>query len=303
MVDYTDDVMWGPQLIARAAESYRDLRNRGRYLLSNLTDFDPAADAVPLDQLADPDRWIVHRASQAFARCQQAYEDYDFHIVVQTLSTLSNVDLSKAYVDFSKDTMYCEAPKSFARRSAQTAMYHVLTGFAAYLAPILSFTADEFYEAMPGAKEASVHLTEFPSLAPQLSDGEEMAWDRILELRDAVNAVIEPARKAKQIGQSLEADITLYMNVPREDFLGKLDVDLAKLFIVSHIDIQPLDAFTGTRTEVRGLGEIGITISPARGKKCGRCWQYREEVAVDGDLCARCEDVVSGMAVPEEPTV
>jgi isoleucyl-tRNA synthetase len=303
MVDYTDDVMWGPQLIARAAESYRDLRNRGRYLLSNLTDFDPAADAVPLDQLADPDRWIVHGASQAFARCRQAYEDYNFHIVVQTLSTLSNVDLSKAYVDFSKDTMYCEGPKSFARRSAQTAMYHVLAGFAAYLAPILSFTADEFYEAMPGAKEASVHLTEFPSLAPQLSDAEEMAWDRILELRDAVNAVIEPARKAKQIGQSLEADIKLYMNVPREDFLGKLDVDLAKLFIVSHIDIEPLDAFTGTRTEVRGLGEIGIALSPARGKKCGRCWQYREEVAVDGDLCARCEDVVSGMAVPEEPTV
>ncbi|HEV8434425.1 MAG TPA: class I tRNA ligase family protein, partial [Thermoanaerobaculia bacterium] len=207
------------------------------------------------------------------------------------------------YVDLSKDTMYCEAPKSYARRSAQTAMFHTLRGLVSTLAPILSFTADEIYEAMPGAKEPSVHLTEFPTLAPTLSDAEVMAWDRILDLRAAVNAVIEPARKAKQIGQSLEADITLYMNVPREDFLGKLDVDLAKLFIVSHIDVEPLDAFTGTRTEVRGLGEIGIALSPARGKKCGRCWQYREEVAVEGDLCARCEDVVSGMAVVEEPTV
>jgi isoleucyl-tRNA synthetase len=303
MVDYTDDVMWGPQLIARAAESYRDLRNRGRYLLSNLNDFDPATDAVPFDQLADADRWIVDRAARAFARCRTAYENYDFHIVVQTLSTLSNVDLSKAYVDFSKDTMYCEATDSRARRSAQTAMYHVLRGFASYLAPILSFTADEIYEAMPGENEPSVHLTEFTAIEPLLSDGEVMAWDRILELRDAINAVIEPARKAKQIGQSLEADITLFMNVPREDFLGKLHVDLAKLFIVSHVDIQPLDAFTGTRSEVRGLGAVGVEMSPARGKKCGRCWQYREEVAVEGDLCARCDDVVSGMAVLEEPTV
>jgi isoleucyl-tRNA synthetase len=151
--------------------------------------------------------------------------------------------------------------------------------------------------------EPSVHLTEFTTIDPLLSDGEVMAWDRILELRDAINAVIEPARKAKQIGQSLEADITLYMNVPHEDFLGKLDVDLAKLFIVSHVDIQPLDAFTGTRSEVHGLGEIGIEMSPARGKKCGRCWQYREEVVVEGDLCGRCDEVVIGMAVPEEPTV
>ena len=156
---------------------------------------------------------------------------------------------------------------------------------------------------MPGEKQASVHLTDFPAVEPLLSDAEEMAWDRILDLRDAVNAVIEPARKAKQIGQSLEADITLYMNVPREDFLGKLDVDLAKLFIISHIDVEPLDAFTGPRTEVSGLGEIGIAMSPARGKKCGRCWQYRDEVIVEGDLCARCDDIVSGMAVVEEPTV
>jgi isoleucyl-tRNA synthetase len=303
MVDYTDDVMWGPQLISRAAESYRKLRNTARYLLANLYDFDPAADSVPLEQLADVDKWALDRAARAFRRCRQAYEDFDFHIVNSTLLALCSVDLSATYVDLSKDTMYCEAPKSLARRSAQTAMFHILRGLVSTLAPILSFTADEIYEAMPGAKEASVHLTEFPTLAPTLSDAEEMAWDRILELRAAVNAVIEPARKAKQIGQSLEADITVYMNVPREDFLGKLDVDLAKLFIVSHLDLQPLDAFTGTRTEVAGLGEIGIEMSPARGKKCGRCWQYREEVAVEGDLCARCDDVVSGMAVAEEPTV
>jgi isoleucyl-tRNA synthetase len=303
MVDYSGDVMFGPQLIARAAEAYRDLRNRARYLLSNLNDFDPAKDAVPFDAMYDVDRWIVDRAARAFARCRAAYESYDFHIVVQTLSALSNVDLSKAYVDFSKDTMYCEGTQSRARRSAQTAMHDVLRGLTALLAPILSFTADEIYETMPGEKEASVHMTLFPELEPLLNDAEVMAWDRILELRDAVNAVIEPARKAKQIGQSLEADIVLYMNVPREDFLGKLTIDLAKVFIVSHVDFRPLDDFGGTRTEVRGLGEVGIEMKPARGKKCGRCWQYREEVANDGDLCARCADVIANMAVPEQPTV
>jgi isoleucyl-tRNA synthetase len=302
MVDYTDDVMWGPQLIGRAAESYRKLRNTARYLLANLYDFDPAADSVPLDQLTDVDKWALDRAARAFARCRTAYEAYDFHIVNSTLLALCSVDLSATYVDASKDTMYCDAPQSGTRRSAQTAMFHILGGLVSTLAPILSFTADEIYEAMPGTKELSVHLTEFPTLAAPLSDAETMAWDRILDLRNAVNAVIEPARKAKQIGQSLEADITLYMDVPREDFLGKLNVDLAKLFIVSHVDIKALDEFRGTRTNVPGLGEVGIEMAPARGKKCGRCWQYREEVAVEGDLCARCEDVVGGMAVAEAPT-
>jgi isoleucyl-tRNA synthetase len=140
-------------------------------------------------------------------------------------------------------------------------------------------------------------------MEPQLGDPTVMAWDRILDLRDAVNKILEPARAAKQIGQSLEADITLYCDVPREDLFGPLHVDLAKIFIVSHVDIRPFAEFSGTPADVRGLGKVGIALTPARGKKCGRCWQYREEVGEEGGLCARCEEVIAGMAPPETPTV
>jgi isoleucyl-tRNA synthetase len=302
MIDYSDDVPFGPQLINRAAETYRKLRNTARWLLGNLNGFNPS-DALPIAELRDVDKWALDRAARAFARCRQAYDEYEFHVVYHRVLELCTVDLSAIYVDVSKDTMYCDAPESHARRSAQTAMFHILRGLTAIVAPIIPFTADEIYEAMPGEKAPSIHVTDFPSIEAPLSDAELMAWERLLDLREAVNKVIEPARAAKQIGQSLEADILLFTDLPEEDIFGKLDVDLAKLFIVSHVDIRPLADFTGTRTEVRGLGEIGIVMTPARGIKCGRCWQYREEVREEGGLCARCEEVVAGMSLPEAPTV
>jgi len=303
MIDYSTDVPFGPQLIARAAETYRKFRNTARWLLGNLHEFHPATDAVPIDELEQIDKWALDRAARAFARCRQAYDDYEFHIVHQRMLELCTVDLSAVYVDASKDTMYCEAVTSKKRRSAQTAMHHIVRGLASIMAPIMPFTSDEIYEAIPGDKMQSVHLTTFPETPAALNDAQVMAWDRLLELREAVNKVIEPPRAAKQIGQSLEADIVLYMDMPQEDLFGNLDVDLAKLFIVSHVDFQPLSDFSGTQTEIRGLGNIGIAMTPARGLKCGRCWQYREEVKEEGGLCARCEDVVGGMAPVEMPTV
>jgi isoleucyl-tRNA synthetase len=293
--DYTDDMPFGPQIMARTSEGYRKIRNTARYLLANLSDFDPATDAVPIDQLQPLDRWILDRAARTVDRCRKAYEEYEFHAVYHRMLELCTVDLSSIYLDASKDTMYCDAPASPERRSGQTAMYHVLRGLTGILAPILSFTADEIYEAMPGEKAQSVHLTDFPRLESPTVDAD--AWTRVLRLRDAVLNVLEPARAAKQIGQSLEADVILY---------GAVDaggVDLAKLFIVSHVDVRPADESIGNAVEIEGLGRIGIAWTPARGKKCGRCWQYREEVVGDGEICARCQGVVDGLTVQEAPTV
>jgi isoleucyl-tRNA synthetase len=294
--DYTDDIPFGPQILSRTSEAYRKIRNTARYLLANLSDFDPAKDAVPLTELRPLDRWILDRAARAVARCRTAYEEYEFHVVYHRVLELCTVDLSAIYLDASKDTMYCDAPASRKRRSAQTAMDLVLRGITGAIAPILAFTADEIYEAMPGPKERSVHLSEIPRLETQLSAEELEAWARLLRLRDAVLAVLERARAAKQIGQSLEADITLYGNVPA-------DLDLAELFIVSHVDLQPADDAIADTVEIEGLGRIGIVMSPARGKKCGRCWQYREEVADEGGLCARCRKVIDELAPIEVPTV
>jgi isoleucyl-tRNA synthetase len=296
--DYTDDMMFGPQILARTSDGYRKIRNTARFLLANLSDFDPAKDAVALDRLQPLDRWILDRAARAVERCRQAYLEYEFHAVYHRILELCTVDLSAVYLDASKDTMYCEAPASPERRSAQTAMYHVLRGMIGAIAPILAFTADEVYEAMPGEKEASVHLTEFAKLESSLASGEAEEWSRVLRLRDAVLAVLERARAAKQIGQSLEADVRLHGDV-------RTTIDLAKLFIVSHVDVTselPADDPSVEIVEIEGFGRIGISMSNARGKKCGRCWQYREEVAEDADLCARCQKVVDELAPAEMPT-
>ena len=291
--DYTDDIPFGPQILARTSEGYRKIRNTARFLLANLSDFDPGKDAVPLDQLQPLDRWILDRAARAVARCRQAYEEYEFHVVYHRVLDLCTVDLSQIYLDASKDTMYCDAPASPERRSAQTAMYEVLRGFVTSIAPILSFTADEIYEAMPGEKEASVHLAEIPKLESTLSADQGEEWTRVLRLRDAVLAVLEKARAAKQIGQSLEADITLGGNI-------STSIDLAKLFIVSHVEVS--SEVGAEPVDVEGFGPVSIAWSPARGKKCGRCWQYREEVTDEGGACARCQQVMDSLAPPEIPT-
>ncbi|HYR28081.1 MAG TPA: class I tRNA ligase family protein, partial [Thermoanaerobaculia bacterium] len=209
----------------------------------------------------------------------------EFHAVYHRVLELCTTDLSAIYLDASKDTMYCDGPTSPERRSAQTAMYHVLRGITTVIAPILSFTADEIYEAMPGEKKASVHLDEIPKMEPLLSADEAASWAQLLKLREAVMPVLEKARAAKQIGQSLEADVAIAGRVP------ETGVDLAKFFIVSHADVTPSDAETAD-----------VSWAPARGKKCGRCWQYREEVAEDGDLCTRCQEVVDTLAPTELPT-
>ena len=296
MIDYRDDMAWGDEILARATEAYRKIRNTARYLLSNLNDFDPQTDALPADQLQELDKWALSRAAETVERCRRAYEEYEFHVVYHRVLDLCTVDLSALYLDISKDTLYCEAPGSRLRRSSQTAMFHILRGLTAVIAPLLCFTADEIYEAMPGRKEASVHLIDIPRLERPAVDVD--AWERVLRVREAVSKVLERARGAREIGQSLEADVRL-SGVTPQWLLGNLNIDLAKTFIVSHVDFDT--ALSGEEFEIDGQ-KIGVTWLPARGKKCGRCWQYREEVAREGGLCGRCEAVVESLVPPEVPT-
>ena len=299
--DYTTDMTFGPQIMTRVGESYRKIRNTARFLLANLNNFHPERDALPADQLLDIDRWIVGRARDVVERCRKAYEEYEFHVVYHRVLEFCTVDVSALYIDISKDTMYCDAPASRARRSAQTAMFEILRAITGLIAPIMSFTAEEIYEAMPGAKEASVHLSSFPEL-PQV-ETDDAAWERIFRLREVVSKVLETARADRQIGQSLEADIALHGDVTPDQLLGGVNVDLARVFIVSHVDFRPDNPNATDALELEGLGTIRVSWSKARGRKCGRCWMYREEVSVDGELCARCQSVVDGLAPEELPTV
>lgn len=296
MIDYRDDMAIGPEILTRIAEAYRKIRNTARFLLANLSDFDPATDALPLQQLQELDRWAVARAAEVFGRCRQAYQDFEFHVVYHRMLDFCTVDLSAVYLDILKDTLYIEAPNSPLRRSAQTAIYEIVRGLIGVLAPILSFTAEEIYELIPGKRERSVHLTEFVTLeGADLSDAQQTAWSRLFVLRDTVSRVLERARAAGQIGQSLEADIVLTGSFDLPKLLGGLKVDLAKFFIVSHVDVEPGPA-QGELVLIEGIGDVGVSMKPARGAKCARCWNYREEVREQGALCDRCEQIVATAA-------
>jgi isoleucyl-tRNA synthetase len=294
MTDYRDpDIALGNEIISRIAEAYRKIRNTARFLLANLSDFDPATDAVPLEKMGDLDRWALAAANVKFARCRKAYEEYEFHTVYHRMLELCTVDLSAIYLDVLKDTLYVEAPDSRKRRSAQTAIHAILKGLTTTLAPIIPYTADEIYEVIPGRTESSVHLASFPEDAFALSDDALRAWNRIFTLREAVSKVLEQARGTGQIGQSLEADVILTSETPLASLAGGLDVDLAKIFIVSHVDFEQRAPDGDDVADIEGAGRVGIRMQRARGGKCARCWNYLEEVAGERQICDRCEGVVS----------
>ncbi|MBI2213334.1 MAG: isoleucine--tRNA ligase [Acidobacteria bacterium] len=299
MIDYRDDMGIGNEILARLAEAYLKIRNTARFMLGNLADydgFDPATDALPFDALDPLDRWAVGRAYETFSRCIQAYEELEFHIIYHRILELSTVSLSALYFDIIKDTLYIEAPDSKLRRSAQTALHMILSGFVRVIAPVLSFTADEIWERIKGESEASVHLAQFPDFSAYRIGAEEAAaWDRVFALREAANKVLEPARAAQKIGKSLEADIVLTGDFAPETLTGGIPIDdLARVLIVSHVDFDRTSTASDAEPLVfDGVGTVGIVMKPARGAKCVRCWQYREEVTDARGTCDRCEAIVS----------
>jgi isoleucyl-tRNA synthetase len=294
MIDYRDDMAIGNEILSRIADAYRKIRNTARFLLANLSDFDPAKDMVPWSELEDLDRWAIDRSNELIARCRRAYEEFDFHVVYHRALDFCTVDLSSRYLDITKDRLYTEGAESTKRRAAQTAMYIMLRALNGVVAPILTFTADEIYEFVPGKTEESVHLTLFPTPEPNSLNADERAtWERLFALREAASRMLEKARAEKTIGQSLEADIILGGDFDLQKLTGGLTVDLADLFIVSHVVIDhDADESDSEVVELEGFGRIGVKMRAAAGKKCGRCWKYKEEVAEEFDLCDRCKGVV-----------
>ena len=208
MVDYRDELRLGKSVLARTIEAYRKIRNTFRYLLANLYDFDPARDAVPAARLLEVDRFALALYAQVAEESVRAYQAYEFQRIFQAINELVTVDLSAFYVDVSKDRLYTLAPGSPSRRSAQTALYLIADGLSRMIAPILPVTAEQLWKVLPAVsgREESVHLAEFPTVESldRLSDpGQAADWQRLLAIRDAVNAAIEEQRQKKMIGNSL----------------------------------------------------------------------------------------------------
>jgi isoleucyl-tRNA synthetase len=295
MNDFTQEIRLGKEVLARAAESYRKIRNTLRYLLANLYDFDPAVDRLPLERLDEIDRYILARYGRLGERMAAAYARYDYATIFQGLNAFATVDLSAFYVDVSKDRLYTFAARSPQRRSAQTAMYVMLDGLTRLMAPILAFTADELWRFVPAAREESVHMALFPTGAELAAFADAALverWDTLLALREEVLAEIEPLRKSKQIGSSLQAKVVLSATLAELALLERYARDLPMLFIVSAVEVRP--APTDVQAHEEALPRV--TIERAGGVKCERCWRYVPKVSSEpawAGLCDRCQDALA----------
>ncbi|MFQ5533135.1 MAG: class I tRNA ligase family protein, partial [Candidatus Methylomirabilales bacterium] len=289
--DYRDDVRLSPEILTRLVEGYRRIRNTCRYLLGNLYDFDPTTDLSPRDELLEIDRFILHRLQKLTGRLLRAYDRYEFHILFHALHNFCAVDLSAFYLDVLKDRVYISRAASRERRAAQTAMYLILESLTRLMAPVLSFTADEVWGYVPrrGDKEESVHITEFPRVDEAYVD-EALAerWERLLKIRDEVLRVLEEARKGKLIGNALEAAVEISAGPTLLRFLQDYAEDLPTIFIVSAVQITEAPP---------GDPDLSVRVYRASGRKCERCWTYKESVGQSREhptLCDRCLAILEG---------
>ena len=300
-LDYRDDDPISEEILSRVGEAYRKVRNTARYLLSNLYDFDPVRDRVPLADLLSLDRWILGETRELSARVREAYETYQFHVVYHSLVNFCATTLSAFYLDIVKDRLYASAPDSRERRSAQTAMDRIARAIATLAAPVLPFTAEEIWSELPAPKEQSVHLARFETLDDVARDSESApAWERLTKLREEVAAVLEEARREKVIGSSLEGAVVLTASEALEadrKATGTLGPGLADLFIVSEVSLGAAPEPGNGWKASAAYPDLFLRFEKASGRRCDRCWKVTPEADVSG-LCDRCRRVLAHLGHP-----
>ncbi|MFI4967806.1 MAG: isoleucine--tRNA ligase [Gammaproteobacteria bacterium] len=294
--DYSGELTVSDNILKHNAEAYRKMRNTVRYLLANLYDFDPAQHALPPAKMLALDLWLVERARQLQQEIQQAYLDYQFHLIYQKLYSFCVVDLSSFYLDVIKDREYTTQADSAARRSCQTALHHVAEAMVRWLAPILSFTAEEIWHHLPGKREESVFLATWYAL-PEDGQTDMRLWQRVLSVREAVRKELEKLRVEGKIGSSLDAEVDLYCEPELAQTLSGLGEELRFALITSYARVhddgqKPKDAVADP--EVAGLW---VKAKASERVKCVRCWHHRADVGQDKshpELCSRCVSNVAG---------
>jgi isoleucyl-tRNA synthetase len=289
--DYQTDIPLSEEIFARIGETYFKVRNTLRILLANLYDFVPDKHTVPCGKLTEIDRWLLSRLQWLIGELSEAYERYEFHRVYHLLNAFCAVEISSFYVDVTKDLLYTLAPNSAERRSTQTAIYEIVSTLAKLIAPVMPFTADEVWQALPAREVESVHLADFPAVDAKLRDEElETRWEKLLKVREAASLELEKARQNKLIGKSLEAQVEIEPDSEEtRAVLEKVGPLLETVLIVSQARVAGV---TGK--------ELKIKVSPAAGKKCVRCWRWTQDVGRDAthpELCGRCVEVVKELGI------
>lgn len=298
-VDYRYEISASKEILSRMSEAYRRIRNTARFFLANLHGFDPEKDLVEPEEMLKLDQWAVDKARVIQNELMESYGTYQFHLIIQKLHNFCVSDMGAFYLDIIKDRQYTMATNSRGRRSAQTALYHIVNALVRWMAPVMSFTAEEIWQYLPGKQVPSVFLTTwYTDLAPLPKDEvmNEAYWEKIRAVRDAVNKEIENQRNAGKIGSALEAEVSLYCGPNLKQQLDLLGDELRFVLITSYAKViaeyaGPLDAVV---TEVPGLA---LKIEPTKNAKCERCWQRRSDVNANPDypgICGRCVENIAG---------
>ena len=296
--DYHVDVRASESIFKQLSDAYRKIRNTARFLLADLYDFDPNKDAVPMSELTGIDAWIVSSMNDLVKRARAAYDAFEFHTIYHDVNDFCTTELSKLYIDITKDRVYAEAADSKARRSAQTAMYYIISALTRLIAPLLAFTAEEIWQTMPkkeGDVAESIYLNDMPAFDESLTFAETTAhYNALFALRENVMKALELARAEKRIGKSLDAKVTVYTESDAAyALLESFKDELPTLFIVSQVEICKGAAPAGVVIEEGA--EIGALVEAAEGEKCDRCWNYSTNAVHDGEdgcLCPRCKAVL-----------
>ncbi len=294
--DFSTEMSVSDEILKRTADSYRRIRNTARFILSNLTGFNPETDSVAVDDMLQLDRWIIGRTAELQQEIIAAYDNYQLHLIYQKLHNFCVVELGGFYLDIIKDRQYTTKADSLARRSAQTAMQHIIEAMVRWIAPILSFTADEMWPVIAGDRSESVFVAEWYVLPPASSDafGNEY-WELIAQVKNAVNKVLEAKRGTGEVGGSLGAEVVLYCNEKLRNELQKLGNELRFVLITSTAEVRSLAvAQDAVATDVDGLQ---VSVQKSTYHKCARCWHHRADVGrfvVHPELCERCVENVDG---------
>jgi isoleucyl-tRNA synthetase len=297
--DYRGEMSVSDEILKRVSDAYRRIRNTARFLLGNLDGFQPV-DMLAPSELLPLDRWAVDRAAQVQAAVEQAYDDYLFLQIYQKVHHFCAFDMGAFYLDIIKDRLYTTRPDSLPRRSAQTAMYHVLEALVRWIAPVLSFTAEEIHERVPGQRSDSIFFETWYDGLFELNrpEAERARWQRIVEVREAVSKSIEQVRRSGRAGSSLAVEVDLWLEGDSKDAVDWLGDELRFVLITSDARVQPLQAAPDDAERVQlGDGEMALRVTPTEHAKCIRCWHYLPDVGVNPEhpeICGRCVTNVSG---------
>ncbi|WP_199450472.1 isoleucine--tRNA ligase [Vibrio harveyi] len=297
--DYTGEVAVSDEILKRSADAYRRIRNTARFFLANLSGFNPETDIVPVEEMVALDRWAVGRALAAQEEIVKAYEEYNTHGVTQRLMQFCSIEMGSFYLDVIKDRQYTAKRGGNAQRSCQTALYYIVEALVRWMAPIMSFTADEIWNEMPGERDKFVFTGEWFDGLFDLAEGEELNnefWTEIQAVRGAVNKLLEDARKEKTIGGALQAEVTLFADDALAAKINKLEDELRFVLLTSAAKVKSLSEKTDAAqaTDIEGLF---VEVAAAEGEKCDRCWHHTPDVGtIEGHekICGRCVSNVDG---------